>query len=71
MQDVTIWRQKRYLSFPRLCRSDGETGKYRRYCSQFYPQSLNCGQNEPDRHSMRADAVKSEPLPRRNILVLA
>ena len=38
LQDVTIWGQKRYRSSPRLCQSDGEIGKYRRYCKQFYPE---------------------------------
>ena len=37
LQDVTIWGHKRYRSRPRLCQSDGEIGKYRRYCRQFYP----------------------------------
>ena len=37
MQDVAIWSRKRYRSRPRLCRSDGEIGLYRRYCEQFYP----------------------------------
>ena len=38
LQDVTIWGQKRYRSRPRLCQADGEIGKYRRYCEQFYPK---------------------------------
>ena len=37
LQDVAIWSRKRYRSRPRLCRSDGEIGLYRRYCEQFYP----------------------------------
>ena len=37
LQDVAIWRHKRYLSRPRLCRSDGEIMPFRAYCSQFYP----------------------------------
>ena len=37
LQDVEIWSRKRYRSRPRLCRSDGEIGIYRRYCHQFYP----------------------------------
>ena len=36
-QDLIIWRSKRYLPRPRLCRSDGEIMSYRRYCAQFYP----------------------------------
>ena len=34
--DVYIWRNKRYIPQPRLCKSDGEIGKFRRYCKQFY-----------------------------------
>ena len=41
MQDVTIWSRKRYRPRPRLCRSDGEIGLYRRYCEQFYPDRKN------------------------------
>ena len=37
LQDVVIWGRKRYRSRPRLCRSDGEIGLFRRYCEQFYP----------------------------------
>ena len=37
LQDVVIWRSKRYKSHPLLCRSDGPIGMYRRYCQQFYP----------------------------------
>ncbi len=36
MDDVHIWKNKRYVSQPRLCKSDGEIGRYRRYCKQFY-----------------------------------
>ena len=36
MDDVYIWRNKQYISQPRLCKSDGEIGKFRRYCKQFY-----------------------------------
>ena len=38
LQDVVIWRFKKYRSRPRLCRSDGPIGPYRRYCRQFYPE---------------------------------
>lgn len=41
LQDVVIWGRKRYRSRPRLCRSDGEIGLYRRYCEQFYPALSN------------------------------
>jgi len=37
LQDVIIWRRKRYRPRPRLCRSDGEIMTYRSYCAQFYP----------------------------------
>jgi hypothetical protein len=37
LQDVVIWGRKTYQTRPRLCRSDGEIGRYRRYCQQFYP----------------------------------
>ena len=43
LQDVVIWRKKRYRSRPRLCRSDGEIGTYRRYCRQFYPELGDSG----------------------------
>ena len=36
-QDVEIWSRKSYQPHPRLCRSDGPIGRYRRYCRQFYP----------------------------------
>ena len=36
MDDVHIWNKKRYVSQPRLCKSDGEIGRFRRYCKQFY-----------------------------------
>lgn len=38
LQDVVIWSRKRYRPHPRLCQSDGEIRKYRRYCEQFYPE---------------------------------
>ncbi len=43
LQDVEIWSRKRYLSRPRLCRSDGEIGTFRRYCKQFYPEPRDGG----------------------------
>ena len=39
LQDVAIWEKKRHRAPPRLCRSDGPIGTYRRYCRQFYPGS--------------------------------
>ena len=44
-QDVVIWSHKRYLSRPRLCRSDGEVATFRTYCNQFYPSDV--GNSEP------------------------
>ena len=43
LQDVVIWQKKRFRSRPRLCRSDGEIGTYRRYCRQFYPDQDGSG----------------------------
>jgi len=37
-QDVVIWQRRRHRPHPRLSRSDGDIGKYRRYCKQFYPR---------------------------------
>ena len=37
-QDVVVWARMRYRQQPRLCRSDGPIGAYRRYCRQFYPE---------------------------------
>ncbi len=39
LQDEVIWTRKRYQPLPRLCRSDGEITRYRRYCAQFYPDA--------------------------------
>ena len=57
MQDVVIWERKRYRSVPRLCRSDGDIGLYRRYCKQFYPADGSSRHGGPaDRHAEHADA---------------
>ena len=48
MQDVAIWARKQHESRPRLCRSDGDIGVYRRYCAQFYPDQGNSGQGRRD-----------------------
>ena len=40
-QDVEIWDRKRYLSHPRLSRSDGEVRAFRAYCAQFYADPAN------------------------------
>ncbi len=42
-QDAIIWSRKRYQSLPRLCRSDGEITRFRRYCAQFYPEPSENG----------------------------
>ena len=41
LQDVVIWRRKRYRSRPHLCRSEGEIMLYRAYCAEFYPDPLD------------------------------
>ncbi len=43
LQDVVIWSRKQYRLYPILCRSDGEIGKYRRWCKQFYPDRADSG----------------------------
>ena len=45
LQDVEIWSRKSYRPHPRLCRSDGPIGRYRRYCRQFYPPDDEHGRN--------------------------
>ena len=49
LQDVVIWSRKRYRPRPVLCPSDGEIGKYRRYCEQFYPDRQVTGRRGEDR----------------------
>jgi nitrite reductase/ring-hydroxylating ferredoxin subunit len=39
LQDVEIWGRKKFVSQPRLCRSDGEVRAFRAYCEQFYPEN--------------------------------
>ena len=46
LQDVVIWGRKRYLPHPRLCRSDGPIGTFRRYCEQFHPDGQVGSRNE-------------------------
>lgn len=41
LQDVTVWSRKQYRERPVLCRSDGEIGKFRHYCRQFYPGNIH------------------------------
>ena len=36
-QDVVIWQRRQHRPNPRLSRADGDIGRYRRYCRQFYP----------------------------------
>ena len=43
LQDIAIWSRKKYRLYPMLCRSDGEIGKYRRWCKQFYPDRTDAG----------------------------
>lgn len=52
-QDVVIWSRKRYLPRPRLCRSDGPIGTFRRYCEQFYPDGQAGSRNEAARLPVR------------------
>ncbi len=47
LQDKVIWSRKRYESRPRLCKSDGEITRYRRYCAQFYPDPGENGAATP------------------------
>ena len=54
LQDVVIWGNKRYRARPRLCRSDGEIGRYRRYCRQFYPGYGNGGRDRRRPPSMES-----------------
>ena len=54
LQDVVIWERKSYRARPRLCRSDGEIGRYRRYCQQFYPGQGNGGRDRHEPPSMES-----------------
>ena len=57
LQDVVIWSRKQYRPRPRLCRSDGEIGMYRRYCKQFYPDHEDSVQDDPsDRSAEHGEA---------------
>ena len=47
LQDVVIWRHKKYRSRPRLCRSDGEIMPYRAYCAQFYSEAERAEDQAP------------------------
>ena len=59
MQDVVIWRHKRYRSRPRLCRSDGEIMPFRYYCAQFYPDSLDS--ESPPANTRDREAAPAAP----------
>ena len=39
--DFMVWENKVYRPYPLLNESDGEILKFRRYCTQFYPESEN------------------------------
>ena len=54
LQDVVLWGRKSYLPHPRLCRSDGPIGTFRRYCEQFYPDGQVVSRNESARLPVRA-----------------
>ena len=54
MQDVAIWSRKRYVSRPRLCRSDGEIMPFRYYCAQFYPDISDSNGAETSEHERSA-----------------
>ena len=54
MQDVVVWKRKRYRRRPALCPSDGEIGKYRRYCEQFYPKAPVFDRRREGRFAFRA-----------------
>lgn len=54
MQDVVIWERKRYRRRPALCASDGEIGRYRRYCEQFYPEAQAIHRRREERLAFRA-----------------
>ena len=51
LQDVIIWSRKRYVSRPRLSRSDGEIMPFRAYCAQFYPNPNKAVHPLPVAHS--------------------
>ena len=53
LQDVVIWDRKQYRPQPALCRSDGEIGKFRHYCKQFYPEGQVCSKTDAERISKR------------------
>lgn len=42
-RDMVVWKHQRHLHHPALAAGDGPIGKYRRWASQFYPQSPEQG----------------------------
>ena len=38
-QDLDLWTHKIYVHPPRLARGDGPVGRYRAWCTQFYPHA--------------------------------
>ena len=57
LQDVLIWAKKRYRSRPRLCRSDGEIGPFRRYCRQFYAEVSDSTREETEEQVVQASSA--------------
>ena len=63
LQDVVIWQIKKYRSRPRLCRSDGPIGTYRRYCQQFYPELEDASKAERKSNQTVSGGLTQEPTP--------
>ena len=63
LQDVVIWQSKKYRSRPRLCRSDGAIGTYRRYCKQFYPEVHDHGKDKRKPSLAASDGIGHKPPP--------
>ena len=38
-RDVMVWENKSYNERPMLNKTDGDILKFRRYCTQFYPET--------------------------------
>ena len=53
--DFMIWENKVYREYPLLNEADGEILKFRRYCTQFYP--------EPDQALSMSASARSECRP--------
>ena len=63
LQDVTIWGRKQYRPRPRLCQSDGEIGKYRRYCEQFIQNSRTTAKNGQDSRPVQSEEEAPDQTP--------